>query len=223
ALGHIHKNYELEGWIFNPGSLEANSIAESREQIQRGAYLVELDQGTIQAQLCQDYQQRPILRLVLEADKQWTQAEFEHALGDCVQVAATAGQTVDAIVELRIRGQISFNRLDLNLRELRDRLQASSQALIFLLKYEATETTYQTPLPQTNQPARAVIEATVFQDLLAAQSAYAPHLEPLTQGLVSLKHDILAGASEPELYEYVADVMEAIALPISESCSAPPP
>ncbi|MGB5973870.1 MAG: exonuclease SbcCD subunit D, partial [Nodosilinea sp.] len=49
ALGHIHKNYTAEGWVFNPGSLEANNVDESR--FRRGAYLVELSPKGIDAQL----------------------------------------------------------------------------------------------------------------------------------------------------------------------------
>jgi len=35
ALGHIHKSYVEAGWIFNPGSIEANSVQESAYEIGR--------------------------------------------------------------------------------------------------------------------------------------------------------------------------------------------
>src|SRR5262249_13036197 len=41
ALGHTHKNFEIDGWIYNPGSLEACSVDEYANQ--RGAYLVVVD------------------------------------------------------------------------------------------------------------------------------------------------------------------------------------
>ncbi|HEX8337006.1 MAG TPA: exonuclease SbcCD subunit D, partial [Pyrinomonadaceae bacterium] len=48
ALGHTHKRFELENWAFNPGSLEACSIDEYREE--RGFYLVEVgDDGRVSA------------------------------------------------------------------------------------------------------------------------------------------------------------------------------
>ena len=68
ALGHIHKQYTIEGWVFNPGSLEANNVEESRYQ--RGAYLVELSTQGVEAQLQTDYFQRPIVRLELVAKGQ---------------------------------------------------------------------------------------------------------------------------------------------------------
>jgi DNA repair exonuclease SbcCD nuclease subunit len=42
ALGHIHKPFEFDGWIYNPGSTENCSISESLWK-ERGYYLVEID------------------------------------------------------------------------------------------------------------------------------------------------------------------------------------
>lgn len=42
ALGHVHKPYEIEGWIYNPGSIETCS-AEEIQWDNRGYYYVEID------------------------------------------------------------------------------------------------------------------------------------------------------------------------------------
>src|SRR5918995_3203964 len=58
ALGHTHKRFEIENWAFNPGSLEACSIDEHREE--RGVYLVEVDdERRVTATHSRDYFQRP--------------------------------------------------------------------------------------------------------------------------------------------------------------------
>lgn len=44
ALGHIHEPYELEGWVFNPGSLERWNISES--EWDGGYYLVDVETPT---------------------------------------------------------------------------------------------------------------------------------------------------------------------------------
>ena len=41
ALGHLHKPYSVDEWIFNPGSLETCSFDEM--QYARGCYIVEVD------------------------------------------------------------------------------------------------------------------------------------------------------------------------------------
>ncbi|HKP72561.1 MAG TPA: exonuclease SbcCD subunit D, partial [Pyrinomonadaceae bacterium] len=47
ALGHTHKHFEIEGWAFNPGSLEACSVEEA--DVERGAIVVEADGPTIKS------------------------------------------------------------------------------------------------------------------------------------------------------------------------------
>ena len=209
ALGHIHKNYELEGWIFNPGSIEANSIAENLSQTPRGAYLVEIDGTGIRAELKQDYHQRRMIRLSLEANKQQTQAELEQAAIAHIQAAAKSGKTQDAIVELRIHGQVGFNRLDLNVRDLRDKLHHLSEALIFLLKYDAIGTEYETPMIGNGEepPPRTAIELQAYTDLLAANNAYQEQSEAIAKGLVELKDLVLDSRPEAELYELAQQLL----------------
>lgn len=215
ALGHIHRHYEKEGWIFNPGSLEANSIVENQAQNPRGVLLVEMDETGIRADLRRDYYQRPICRLTFKADKQMTSDALEAGAIAHIEAAARRGETQDALVELVIQGQTGFNRLDLNLKTLRDRLKALSGALILLLKYEAVGTEYRTQALAGAgvAPTRAQIEQQVFLDLLTANSryeAYAPHL---ATGLTDLKDRVLDNQAEDTLYEFVQDLLDATESP----------
>lgn len=208
ALGHIHKNYTIAEWIFNPGSLEANSVAEARSQVQRGVYLVELSQTGIQAQLQQNYTQRSILRLTLEVNPQHTPEDLQAAAIALIQKQFAANQTQGAIVELRIHGQVAFDRLDLKVRELRQHLQDLSQALIFLLKYEVQSTAYDTAIPIGDRPpSRQEIEQSVFTDLLTANVAYREQAAHLAQGLIDLKTQVLEGRSPADLYSFAQSLL----------------
>lgn len=207
ALGHIHRNYAVENWIFNPGSIEANSIVEN--EFERGVYLVTLDGKQIQADLKQDYRQRPTLRLAVKANSQQTAAELEQAAIAALHQAANQGQTQSAIVEVKITGQVSFERLDLDVRRLKADLQQLSQALILLFRYEVTSTTYLSPLQtEADQPpSRLEIEQHVFTDLLAANIQYRDRTEFLVKGLIELKTQILEGQSEPEIYQFLHNLI----------------
>ncbi len=44
ALGHVHMSYELDGWVFNPGSTETWNIQEWNAK--HGFYFVEIESGT---------------------------------------------------------------------------------------------------------------------------------------------------------------------------------
>jgi DNA repair protein SbcD/Mre11 len=206
ALGHIHKQYTMENWIFNPGSIEANNVEEAGYQ--RGAYLVELTAQGVQATLKTDYYQRPIVRLSLTLRGQESQDQVVEAAVEAVEAAIAAGQIVPStapMVELRIQGQAGFERLELDLRQLQGQLQQHSGALVFLLKYEAEAVAYSTPMPE--QANRSQIEQTIFTDLLAAHRDYKGRADALARGLMDLKDQQLAGASEPELYQLVETLL----------------
>lgn len=202
ALGHIHKNYSAEGWIFNPGSIEANSIEEG--QYERGVYRVELTASGIQAELQQDYLQRPMHRLAISLKGQETADQvFQQAI-EKMTVAVTTQQIqpeTAPIVEFRIEGQAGFDHLDLNIRALQTQLQELSQALIFLLKWNAVSTNFESPL--ADSAARHEVEREVFTDLLAAHATYKRQAEKLSQGLFDLKTMQLEQIPDSELYTLI--------------------
>jgi DNA repair exonuclease SbcCD nuclease subunit len=208
ALGHIHKNYEEQGWIFNPGSLEANSIEESRYK--RGAYLVEISSDGIRANLQQEYYQRPVVCLRLKLRGQESLEAVQAGAIAEIQQAIQAGQLIPdqaPIVELRIEGQVGFDRLELDTRKLQQDLKQLSNALIFLLKYDVDSVEYATPL--ADDASRLQIEQEVFTDLLTAHNTYKKQAQKLAQGLISLKDQQLEGRSEADLYDFVQALLDA--------------
>lgn len=207
ALGHIHKNYEEDGWIFNPGSIEANNVEES--QFLRGAYLVEIDEkGKISAALKTDYRQRKIVRLKL---KMRTQDEIEAVAEGAEALIAKAIKSKEIvpaeqpIVELWITGTVGFDRLELDTRSLQKKLQEMSNALIFLLRYDVNEAAYESPI--ADDASRLEVEQEVFTDLLAANANYKKKANRLALGLIDLKDRQMAGESEEDLYEFVESVL----------------
>ncbi len=206
ALGHIHKNYAIEGWVFNPGSLEANSVEES--QFERGVYLVEIDSTGIRAELKRDYYQRPIVRLKVVAKGQESVEELEAASIAVVQQALQNGMIdpeIAPIMELRIEGQVGFDRLELNAQKLQQQLQQLSRALIFLLKYNVDTVNYASPIAE--EASRLQVEYEVFSDLLAANTSYKKQAAELAQGLIDLKDLQLQGHSEESLFQFAQNLL----------------
>ncbi|MEM9213899.1 MAG: DNA repair exonuclease [Cyanobacteria bacterium P01_F01_bin.150] len=221
ALGHIHKNYSVENWIFNPGSIEANSIEESKYN--RGIYLVTLNdlpnEKGVEAIFCQDYCQRSIVRLHLKLKG--------HELVDMVESAALSmvKQAIsekkidpkeEPIVELRITGRIGFERSDLDTRPLQLLLQKVSNALIFLLRYDVNTINYQSPLPEEEN--RIHIETDVYADLIAGHAKYRNQTELLAKSLCQLKELHFQQESEPALYQFVSQLLhQTIKDPLSHT------
>ncbi|NEQ46396.1 MAG: DNA repair exonuclease [Leptolyngbya sp. SIOISBB] len=206
ALGHIHKNYSEGGWVFNPGSLEANNVEEG--SFTRGAYLVEVGAEGIHAELKQDYRQRPIVRLVIKTQDSDSEADVVAKAKQAVEEAIATGQLLperQPMVELRIEGQVGFERLELDTKQLQKDLQASSQALIFLLKYEVEEKEVTEPI--SSEASRDLIEHSAFKDMLTAHRDYKRRADTLSEGLVDLKNKRLAGQDDEALYEYLDELL----------------
>jgi DNA repair exonuclease SbcCD nuclease subunit len=207
ALGHIHKSYAEQGWIFNPGSLEANSIEE--HNYKRGAYLVEMDAAGIRAELKQDYYQRSIVRLRQTTRGQENVEEIADEAIEIVQHAIQTHKLVrddQPIVELRIEGQVGCNRLDLDTRKLQQHLKQLSNALIFLLRYDVDSVEYASPI--SDEASRLQIEQEVFTDLLTAHNSYKKRAPQLAQGLIDLKERQFQDDSEEGLYEFVESLLQ---------------
>lgn len=206
ALGHIHKSYAVEGWIFNPGSLVANNMEESR--FERGVYLVEIDQSGIRPELKQDYIQREIVQLNVTSKGQESTEELEEMAIRAVQNAIRSEKIVPEaapIVELRIEGQVGFDRLELDVRKLQQRLKELSGALIFLLKYNADAIAYASPIAE--EASRLQVEQEVFTDLLAANNSYKKQAIELGKGLIELKDLQLQGQPEDQLYQFAESLV----------------
>ena len=206
ALGHIHRQYDVEGWVFNPGSLEANNVEESVHR--RGAYLVEVTDQGVRPELQTDYFQRPILRLEVSAKGQESVDELRAQCHDAVEAAVKQlpEGVMRPILELKITGQVGFDRLDLDTRSLQDELQASSGALFVLLKYDAEAVAYQTPI--TEGQNRLAIEQGIFMDMLAAHRDYKGKADQLALGLTELKDRQLGGEEETTLYQFVGQLLD---------------
>ncbi|MBE9069580.1 DNA repair exonuclease, partial [Leptolyngbya cf. ectocarpi LEGE 11479] len=208
GLGHIHKHYTVDNWVFNPGSLEANNIEEGA--FERGALLVELVAGEeVKAELKTTYKQRSIVRLSLKLRGQEALEEIEALALQVIDRAISQEKVVpdqQPIVELRIEGQVGFERLELDTRQLQSLLQENSGALIFLLKYEVDNVAYGTPLP--DDADRHQIEREIFTDLLSANNVYKKRAQSLAAGLIDLKERQLRGDPEETLYEFVEQMLE---------------
>ena len=207
ALGHIHKNYSEGGWVFNPGSIEANNVEEG--SFRRGVYLVETTEQGIEATLKQDYQQRQIVRLAVKVKGEESQDEVIAMAQAQVADAIQNGQLIpqeQPIVELQIEGQVGFERLELDTKELQKTLQSMSQALIFLLKYNVEERDFDSPLAE--EVSRDQIERSAFLDLLAGHRDYKKRTDNLAAALIELKAKRLAAQSDDALYQYLENLLD---------------
>ncbi|MGK7912675.1 MAG: exonuclease SbcCD subunit D [Synechococcus sp.] len=210
ALGHIHKNYELEDWVFNPGSLLANTAAEF--DMQRGAYLVELDISKeskqrkahvgVSASLQTDYLQRSCIRLRCEVKSSDSADDIVENALHTVDLAGIEPQQ-QAIVELKLVGQLGVERYELDLKTLKRDIQDKTNALVVLVKLEAESIQYDVAPNASEGDARLQVESQVFADLLARNNRYKKRNGELATLLVGLKEMLAEREPEHHLYDYL--------------------
>lgn len=208
ALGHIHKSYSEGGWIFNPGSLEANSIAEW--DFQRGAYRVRWGDGPPQAELVQDYHQRPRRRLYLEAKGRETPEQIAAAAIALAKGSRFQESEMEPMVELRLVGQVGFAKHELDSRALQCQIQQLTGALLVLFRFEAnTLELGSAALSLEEEGQRLQIEEKIYRDLLSSHAHYRKRSEELARLLLDLKEKVLDGQGESEVYAHLRGAFDA--------------
>ncbi|MCJ2542977.1 metallophosphoesterase family protein [Thermostichus vulcanus] len=203
ALGHIHKSYSEGGWVFNPGSLEANSTAEW--DFERGAYRVTWGSGEPQAELVRDYYQRPCQRLRLEVKGKETPEQVTAALLALAEGSRLPAEEPEPIVEVRLVGQVGFTQHDLDVRALQRQLKQVTGALILLFRFEATPVELgSAAITLEEEGQRLQIEEKIYTDLLSGHSHYRKRSVELARLLLDLKEKVLDGQEESEIYAYLS-------------------
>ena len=204
ALGHTHKNFEIDGWVYNPGSLEACSVDEYFNE--RGAYLVEVRDGQHTARLVQDYYQREIVRHGFEVAGQATPEELYEALmaylrREIAPHDADEGEKPAPVIELTLRGQLGFKTANLEINRYRDEIKKEFRPLLAIVRNQTMPVEYAVALGLNEQVSRAERERRVIEDLLAREARYRDHASSLAGLILEAKHLALANESPERILE----------------------
>jgi exonuclease SbcD len=175
ALGHRHKNFEIENWAFNPGSLEACSIDEYREI--RGAYIVEVDeQKTVRARHVRQYAQRPFQRLTFDVSGKTSVEEVQNGVLDTVRREVNTynveSDELQPIIEITLRGHLGFKNSLLELNRLRDEARALCGALHVLIRNQSVPIEYAVAAGLDENVSRAERERRIVEDLIARDTRF---------------------------------------------------
>jgi DNA repair exonuclease SbcCD nuclease subunit len=176
ALGHIHKQYDAGGWIYNPGSPEAHNTREGRDEWNHGYYTVALDAPPDSAETSEfdvehhETKRRPYYRIEFDVTPHDSPGELETAFREHVHDEQSAiteycnraeftvqGEPRAPIIDLRFTGTLQFRRGDLRTDELAEWTEGACDAL-----YVQVNTGIRTANVQ--QLLSEIDEGTVFED-----------------------------------------------------------
>ena len=187
ALGHTHKRFELDNWAFNPGSLEACSIDEYREE--RGAFLVEVDeQKQITATLCRDYQQRHFDRLAYDVSgKVDAEAVYEGVLETVERDFKRQNNDHAPIVEMTLRGHLGFKNSLLPLKKMREEIRERTGALHVHIRNHSVPIEYAVSAGLDEQAPRQQRERHIIEGLVMQDNRFKNRAADMAELIIEVK------------------------------------
>ncbi len=211
ALGHTHKRFDLDNWAFNPGSLEATSIDEYREE--RGAYLVEVDsEHKVTARHLRDYTQRPFQRLSFDVSGAKEPDEVFAGVMEKVEQEARA-QPSDSdkpapIIEITLRGQLGFKNSLLEINRMREEARRRTGALHVIMRNQSVPVEYAIAAGMDAQAPRHERERRIIEDLIARNNLYKARAREMAELVIEAKRQALSNESPDKILELIERKLE---------------
>ncbi len=232
ALGHIHKRYDAGGWIYNPGSPEAHSTREGRDEWEHGYYSIELSSaesdavdGSVSFDVSHhETKRRPYYRIEFDVTQYGSPGELETAFRAevddeielvkqyCQQSKYTAkGAPRKPILDLRFTGTLQFSRGDFRTDELMSYAKEACDALYVQENSSGIRTVNVQQLIseldeedvfRDGQLNTVALEDQVFETI-AKESVYAEHADDVA-GVLTNAHEM---AQAEEAVEDIRDVV----------------
>ncbi|HJR08792.1 MAG TPA: DNA repair exonuclease [Pyrinomonadaceae bacterium] len=207
ALGHTHKRFEIEDWAFNPGSLEACTIDEFKEE--RGLYLVEVDeQKRITANHSRDYTQRPFQRLNFDVSGV-EDAEAVHT--GVMEMIRREARTHDAerdetpapIIEINLRGHLGFKNSLLDIPRMRDEARQLTGALHIMISNRSVPVEYAVAAGLDTDATRQVRERRIIEDLITRDIRFRARAHDFAALTLEAKRLALGDESPEKILELI--------------------
>jgi len=206
ALGHIHKPFIQDDWIYNPGSLETNSVDEVQWP-DRGYFIVEVDPSRPSAYrhlrpahtaLQVRSERRRFERLSFSVDQYKTPTELYNALAAFLSNHASAELIAQKpVVELRLTGILAFAHVDLVLAHVEEMVNQTFQPIVCNLKDLTAPSEFEIRLGETM--THADLERHVLCELLERDVRRREDSARWTDMILSLKQMSLAGTAPEEI------------------------
>jgi DNA repair protein SbcD/Mre11 len=224
ALGHLHKPFEREGWIYNPGSPEALGVDEW--QFGGGWYVVQAqrdgDGRWVQQADHRRANRRPARRLPsLDVGYYESPEALAEAVAHVADDAADLAER-QALVELTLRGRLRFSSASLDVSSLAAIVEERLHPLKVLTRNLAVPA--ESLLNPEDEAPRQEIEMRVLRQAIAADSRYEPYQEEMARLALEVKEMALAGAKDEDVFaRTVTRVSEmALAQPAANAASPDP-
>jgi DNA repair exonuclease SbcCD nuclease subunit len=207
ALGHVHKPYEMDDWLYNPGSTETWGAEES--EWERGYYVVRVDTGVPPgmprhvADLVIN-PRRPFFRVHMKVDglhsPEALYAHFERFCRDEARARGVLGQPaagLEPVVDVVLGGVLAFDASALERARLEKIAGNQFGALVVRLHDGTRDTEFDPERDEVgdgrDRSTWHQLELSIFQELMARDARFQPQAQRWAQVLAELKQMALGG------------------------------
>ena len=206
ALGHTHKNFEIDGWVYNPGSLEACTVDEYAHE--RGAYLVEVEGKRHTARLVREYHQRPVLRWSFDVSGQTAPEALIEALFEQLRREITPhdprAETPAPVLDLTLRGHLGFKTGLLELNRIREQIRAEFHLLLVMIRNQTVPVEYAVAAGMGQEVTRSERERRVIEDLIARDARFKDQAVSMADLILEAKQMALGDEAPARIAERIA-------------------
>ncbi|QQS42778.1 MAG: DNA repair exonuclease [Acidobacteriota bacterium] len=207
ALGHTHKCFEIDNWVFNPGSLEITNIVEYSER--RGAWLVEVDEeNTVSAKHVEDYAQRPFQRLIFDVSRMEEPDQVTRGVLNLVETQARPFEGREGerppIIEITLTGHLGFPNSELELKKIRDKAREITDALHVRLKNHSVPVEYAVAADLEEGISREKLERRVIEDLVYRDKRFNKRTEAVAEAVIGAKKMVMSDDSPEKIAEFIS-------------------
>ena len=213
ALGHIHKPYQVDGWIYNPGAPETCSLEEVQWP-DRGYYVVAVDpdgEPGHQAELVVP-PRRPFHCLRLEVDALTEpEAVYDAVSGLIRREGKKIARDPTPVVDLTLYGVLPFNRFDLDLDYVKSQLESAWNPMVTRVRNMTTPAEFEMAVDM--EASRPELERSILRELLARDARFRPDAEAWTQVALDVKRLALSGAPSEVLVDRLRHARAELAAP----------
>jgi exonuclease SbcD len=210
ALGHWHKPFERDGWIYNPGSLETCGMNE--RDWRGGYYHVQITENSNPEHTAKliPGERRPFYRFIFQVGEFNSPDALCKGLFDFLHTEKQKITTssFSPVIEVSLEGILSFDRRSLDLEQIRRIIEETLNPLIARLQNNTRSTEFE--IAPDKELSRSELEHQIYRDLVLRDSTYCDRAELLAKLMREVKAMVLSG-SPPEA------VVSAIQQQVTES------
>lgn len=221
ALGHIHKPYEFDGWMYNPGSTETCGAEEAGWE-DRGYYFVQIDTDAPETLIDPEKEarfhlathkksnRRPYVRHELRVDGlNEPEALYERLEDYCRREGPkNRNEARPPVVQIHLIGTLGFDSGSLDRQRMEEMVSGYFQALFVRVDNNTNDQDYVPEgddLDGRDRSAWHELERRIFEELVSRDNRYLANKEQWSVVLADLKQMALDKNAPADIAQFLRD------------------